>query len=91
MQHLTNLEKQTDEVIEKMSRYNDKVKYRLDAVSASTTPPNIATHKILGIEDESEEFLREYNRVISCTDLPDVDANSLGQLGLGEMNISIWK
>ena len=83
VQHLTNLEKQTDEVRDKMHAFNEKVNHRLDTVSADITPPSNASNTILGLNDESDEFLQEYNRVINSTDLPEIDSAPPSQLGLG--------
>ena len=91
VQHFTHLEKQIDEVKERMKAFIEKVNYKLDALSADITTPTCTTNKILSLQDESDDFLQEYNGVINLSDLPDIDDDTQSPLCLGEMNIYIWK
>ena len=73
VQYLTNLEKQTGEVKEKMKAFTEKVNDKLDAASTNVTTPTSATNTILSLQDESYDFIQEYTNVINLLDLPDID------------------
>jgi len=56
-----------------MEKFTKKVNCRLNTPSSAISPPDKSylPHNIICLEDENDEFMQEYNRVINSTDLPD--------------------
>eukprot|EP00978_Attheya_sp_CCMP212_P010960 scaffold26701_cov32-Attheya_sp.AAC.2 len=75
VQHLTNSEQRTDEWKKRMQLFNDNLDSKWTAVSAdiSKSLNNVHPSKVVGMEDEDEDFIEEYNRVINDATLPEVD------------------
>ena len=84
VQRVTNLEKQTDETKERMKDFEIGVKRRWDAKTADIHE-DVHEHPrefVLSLEDEDEEFINEYKRVIDNKDIKDAEA--IGVIEIGE-------
>ena len=64
VQHVTNLEKDTDEISQAMHSYTTQVTPRLQAAAANIQIPDQHQDMIFDLEQENDEFLQEFNRVI---------------------------
>eukprot|EP00978_Attheya_sp_CCMP212_P027874 scaffold94585_cov61-Attheya_sp.AAC.1 len=73
VQRLTNSEQRTDEWKKRMQVFDDRLDSKWTAVSAdiSNSLNNVHPSKVVGMEDENEDFIEEYNRVINDTTLPE--------------------
>lgn len=58
-----------------MDKFTEKVNHRLSAPSSTISPPDKSNlpHNIICQEDESDEFMQEYNQVINSTNLPHTE------------------
>eukprot|EP00978_Attheya_sp_CCMP212_P007232 scaffold16790_cov107-Attheya_sp.AAC.1 len=58
-----------------MQVFDDNLDSKWTAVSAdiSNSLTNVHPSKVVGMEDEDEDFIEEYNRVINDATLPEVD------------------
>ena len=79
VQRLTNLEKKTEVWASKLEEFNKGLKAKFNAKSSDLKldPNQIQAGKLLSLENEDEEFLTEYRRVISDEDLPHQEDKSM--------------
>lgn len=77
VQRVTNAERESDVVKQQMVTYSDSIRPRLQAAAGNI--PAIQPNELLfDLENETEEFLMEFNRVIDDPTLPHtVDSNVL--------------
>ena len=75
VQRVTAAEKATTEVQEQMGTWEESVKHILHAKSSEITamPDKVPQSHIFDLENESDEFVEEYSRVITDPSLPDAD------------------
>ena len=81
VQRITNLEKQTDSYKERMAEYQKALEKKWQVDSANLpdkTLQDVPTAKILSLENEDEEFLAEFNRVIKGDDLTKSNDHEYG-------------
>jgi len=75
VQRLTNEERQTNEMISRMSEFESNLTHTFDLQSADVTQTlgHVDTYKILDPENEDPEFFDEFVRVIDDSTLKHVD------------------
>ena len=85
VQRLTNLEKQTDEYKKRMNDFQEALEGRWQVESANI--PGKVTHDIpasliLSLENEDDEFLDEFNRVIKDSNLAESNDDGPSEYGV---------
>ena len=75
VQRVTNLESNTEEFKRRAQKFDEglKEKWGVKSSDLSEKIKNVPKDKLLSLEDENEEFIEEYGRVISDKDLDDAD------------------
>ena len=86
VQRLTNLDRQTDVYKKRMNEFEEQVKRRWDVESADLTKrlyDNEIDHQyVLSLENEDEEFIKEFRRIIDNKNIKDVeDLRSNDEIG----------
>ena len=81
VQRVTNLEKQTDVMKSRMEEFKGSVQKRWDARSTTVDLPLIDQGNILSLENEDEDFVNEFRRVIRSGDLPESDNRPVENIG----------
>ena len=91
VQRVTNLEKQTDEWKASAKDFEDGVKRRWDAQSAdlSTDVLDCPRGQLLSLEDEDEEFLKEFHRVIDSKDVKNAESIEASEFGTTDPYLSM--
>ena len=74
VQRVTNVEQDSDSMRQAMSEYTTQVRPRLDAAAATIQLPDLPAGRLFDLENEDDEFLRDFNRVLT-TELPSDDAD----------------
>ena len=74
VQRVPAIDMQTDEWKERVEVFNNKVNQSWNVKSANITNlDHVPKDKLLSLEDEDEEFLKGFRKVISDPDLPEAD------------------
>ena len=85
VQRMTHLEKQIDEYKERMNEFQKALEGKWQAESANILgklTKDIPASLILSLENEDEEFLEEFNRVIKDADLAEGDDDQPSEYGV---------
>ena len=91
VQRITNLEKEEAIWKEKIKAFQDKLDVTLNAPSSNLHIPHnlIQEGKLLSLDDEDEEFINNYNRVIDSKDVKHVDDLRIGEDNFIGMEVGI--
>ena len=76
VQRVTHLEKQTEEYKKKMKDFQDKLEGKWKVESAkipNSAVQDVTAPMLLSLENDDDEFLDEFNRVIKDPDLAEAD------------------
>jgi hypothetical protein len=77
VQRITELEKTTDDVKERMQEFNKGIQEKMEAPSARIEKAHWEHHssQVIDLEGEDPEFIEEFRRVISDESIPEADEN----------------
>jgi len=89
VQRVTNLEKQTDVMKDRMNDFQKSVQNRWEARSSAVELPPDDQRNILSLENEDEDFINEFNRVITSADLPISHDEKIGADNFINMEVGI--
>ena len=91
VQRITNLEKGGKVWKERIDEYEDKVSERLNAKSSGIDVHHdlIQQGGLISLDDEDEDFISDYNRVIDDKSLNHVDDLKIGQDNFIGMELGI--
>ena len=81
VQRITNLEKEESTWKKRIEEYETKVNEKLNAVSSNINISHdlIQQGKLLSLDDEDEDFIASYNRVIDSKDVKHIDDFRIGE------------
>ena len=81
VQRITNLEQQQDAWKGRINEFNQRIEQTFNRTSTSVrVDPNIIQQgKLLSLDDEDEEFIQEYSRVIDSEDVKHIDDLRVGE------------
>ena len=81
VQRITNLEQQQNTWQKRINEFNQRIEQTFNTTSTSVrVDPNIIQQgKLLSLDDEDEEFIQEYSRVIDSEDVKHIDDLRVGE------------
>jgi len=85
VQRVTNLERQTEEFKSKMTRnFNNGIASKWTTTTSNVIHEikGIHSNQLLSLEDEDEQFMKEFSRVINNQDIKDIDDLTTQEIGI---------
>ena len=81
VQRITNLEKQQDVWKKRIQQFDDRIQHIFNTTTTSVpiNPNAIQQGKLLSLEDEDDEFIQEYSRVIDSDHVKHIDDLHIGK------------
>jgi hypothetical protein len=73
VQRVTNAELLTDNIKVMCSTYTEAITPLMDAAAGMIPPPEVPAHNIFDFQNEDQDFLTEFNRVVDDQELPHDD------------------
>jgi Reverse transcriptase (RNA-dependent DNA polymerase) len=88
VQRVTNAEIETQEVRDATTSYTEQITPRLTAAAADVHLPDLNYPQVFDLEQEDEEFLRDFNRLVETTQIETDASNDILQPD-GYLNMEI--